>query len=69
MTHLLEQGYRNIGHISGPLEWWEARQINEEGWQGNNQVDPQTILLSPKLITRRSSLRRKEQEVNPSRVT
>jgi LacI family transcriptional regulator len=26
MTHLLEQGYRNIGHISGPLEWWEARQ-------------------------------------------
>jgi LacI family transcriptional regulator len=26
ITHLLEQGYRNIGHISGPLEWWEARQ-------------------------------------------
>jgi DNA-binding LacI/PurR family transcriptional regulator len=26
MTHLLEQGYRKIGHISGPLEWWEARQ-------------------------------------------
>jgi DNA-binding LacI/PurR family transcriptional regulator len=26
MTHLLEQGYRHIGHISGPLEWWEARQ-------------------------------------------
>jgi LacI family transcriptional regulator len=26
MAHLLEQGYRRIGHISGPLEWWEARQ-------------------------------------------
>ena len=26
MTHLLEQGYRNIGHITGPLDWWEARQ-------------------------------------------
>jgi DNA-binding LacI/PurR family transcriptional regulator len=25
-THLLEQGYRNIGHITGPLDWWEARQ-------------------------------------------
>ena len=26
MSHLLEQGYRHIGHISGPLDWWEARQ-------------------------------------------
>jgi LacI family transcriptional regulator len=26
MAHLFEQGYKNIGHISGPLEWWEARQ-------------------------------------------
>lgn len=26
VSHLLEQGYRNIGHISGPLDWWEARQ-------------------------------------------
>jgi LacI family transcriptional regulator len=26
MAHLLEQGYRKIGHISGPLDWWEARQ-------------------------------------------
>jgi LacI family transcriptional regulator len=25
MSHLLGQGYRNIGHISGPLDWWEAR--------------------------------------------
>jgi len=26
ISHLLEQGYRRIGHISGPLDWWEARQ-------------------------------------------
>ncbi len=24
--HLLDQGYRHIGHISGPLDWWEAKQ-------------------------------------------
>jgi LacI family transcriptional regulator len=26
IAHLLEQGYRSIGHICGPLDWWEARQ-------------------------------------------
>jgi LacI family transcriptional regulator len=31
MSHLFEQGYRKIGHISGPLEWWEARQ-RKEAW-------------------------------------
>jgi LacI family transcriptional regulator len=31
-SHLLEQGYRLIGHISGPLEWWEARQ-RCQAWQ------------------------------------
>ncbi len=30
--HLLEQGYRHIGHISGPLDWWEARQ-RKAGWR------------------------------------
>jgi DNA-binding LacI/PurR family transcriptional regulator len=30
--HLLEQGYRHIAHISGPLDWWEARQ-RKAGWQ------------------------------------
>ena len=25
MSHLLEQGYQRIGHISGPLDWWESR--------------------------------------------
>jgi len=26
VSHLLQQGYRHIGHITGPLDWWEARQ-------------------------------------------
>jgi DNA-binding LacI/PurR family transcriptional regulator len=30
--HLLDQGYRRIGHISGPLDWWEARQ-RKAAWQ------------------------------------
>jgi DNA-binding LacI/PurR family transcriptional regulator len=30
--HLCEQGYRHIGHIAGPLEWWEARQ-RMAGWR------------------------------------
>jgi LacI family transcriptional regulator len=25
MSHLFELGYQNIGHIAGPLSWWEAR--------------------------------------------
>ena len=29
--HLLQQGYRHVGHISGPLDWWEARQ-RQAGW-------------------------------------
>jgi LacI family transcriptional regulator len=32
MSHLLEQGYKNIGHISGPLDWWEARQ-RKKAWE------------------------------------
>lgn len=31
--HLLEQGYRHIGHVAGPLAWWEARQ-RKAGWHG-----------------------------------
>ena len=32
MSHLLEQGYRHIGHITGPLDWWEARQ-RTQAWK------------------------------------
>lgn len=30
--HLMDHGYRHIGHISGPLDWWEARQ-RKQAWQ------------------------------------
>jgi LacI family transcriptional regulator len=30
--HLIEQGCRHIGHISGPLDWWEAR-LRLQGWR------------------------------------
>jgi LacI family transcriptional regulator len=30
--HLLAQGYRHVGHISGPLDWWEARR-RMAGWR------------------------------------
>jgi len=30
--HLLQQGYRRIGHIAGPLAWWESRQ-RMAGWR------------------------------------
>ena len=26
VEHLLQQGYRRIGHVAGPLVWWEARE-------------------------------------------
>jgi LacI family transcriptional regulator len=31
-AHLLQQGYRHIGHVAGPLDWWEARQ-RLAGWR------------------------------------
>jgi LacI family transcriptional regulator len=30
--HLLSVGRRRIGHISGPMDWWESRQ-RMQGWQ------------------------------------
>jgi len=30
--HLISIGKKKIGHISGPLEWWEARQ-RKQGWR------------------------------------
>lgn len=32
MAHLIDQGYRQIGHISGPLDWWEARE-RKQAWR------------------------------------
>jgi len=30
--HLLDQGCKNIGHIAGPQDWWEAR-LRQQGWR------------------------------------
>jgi LacI family transcriptional regulator len=32
VRHLLDQGRQHIGHIAGPLAWWEARERNA-GWE------------------------------------
>ena len=45
MAHLLEQGYQHIGHITGPLDWWEARQrrvawkdsLKESGFEARDE--------------------------------
>jgi DNA-binding LacI/PurR family transcriptional regulator len=29
--HLLSRGFRRIAHLSGPLDWWELRQLMQ-GW-------------------------------------
>lgn len=29
--HLIEQGCKHVGHISGPLTWWESQQ-RKDGW-------------------------------------
>lgn len=49
--HLIEQGYRHIGHVSGPMDWWEAQQrkaawadvltetglhVNDDAWARGN---------------------------------
>jgi LacI family transcriptional regulator len=30
--HLLKNGYHRIGHISGPIDWWESRQ-RKSAWE------------------------------------
>lgn len=32
VEHLLQQGFRRIGHVAGPLVWWEARE-RKTAWQ------------------------------------
>jgi len=37
MQHLLDCGRKNIGHIAGPLDWWEARE-RKRGWHESLKV-------------------------------
>ncbi len=42
--HLIDNGYQNIGLISGPLDWWVARQ-RKSGWEHillKNHREPST---------------------------
>lgn len=32
VSHLLEQGYQHIGHVAGPMDWWEAQE-RMRGWK------------------------------------
>lgn len=32
MGHLLQKGHRRVGHIAGPMDWWEARQ-RQAAWK------------------------------------
>jgi LacI family transcriptional regulator len=32
MQHLLEKGRKRVGHISGPMSWWEAEE-RKRGWR------------------------------------
>jgi LacI family transcriptional regulator len=37
VEHLLEQGYRRVGVITGPRGWWEAQE-REAGWRATMQA-------------------------------
>ena len=64
MSHLIEQGYQHIGHISGPMDWWEARErkaawsdglkeasleVKEEQWVEGNWSSASAALAIEKL--------------------
>lgn len=40
--HLIQLGRKNIGHISGPLDWWEARQ-RKSGWEAAIQESGRNV--------------------------
>lgn len=46
VNHLIEQGYRSIGLVSGPLSWAEALQ-RKQGWQ--NALNSRGIIPDPLL--------------------
>jgi LacI family transcriptional regulator len=65
VSHLLEQGCQKIAHISGPLDWWEARQrlaawkdtlaeagleVNERHWVEGNWSSSSGALAIEKLF-------------------
>jgi LacI family transcriptional regulator len=43
--HLIEQGYAHIGHLAGPMDWWESRQ-RHAGWRDALSEAGRTVLDS-----------------------
>jgi DNA-binding LacI/PurR family transcriptional regulator len=65
--HLLDQGCHHIGHISGSLDWWEARlrlqgwrdtlekageQVTEQQWEQGNYSSASGAVAAEKLFAR-----------------
>lgn len=40
VSHLVENGYTSIAHISGPMDWWEARERFNAWWDVIHVADP-----------------------------
>jgi LacI family transcriptional regulator len=66
VSHLLEQGYHHVGHLTGPLDWWEARErkaawndvlkdakleVKDEHWAEGNWSSASGALAIEKLLT------------------
>ena len=66
MSHLLAQGYRHIAHLSGPLDWWEARrrkaawedvlteygmEVKPENWAEGNWSSSSAVPAFEKLLS------------------
>ena len=46
--HLLDCGRLNIGHISGPMDWWESQE-RYKGWRDtliNSGIDPEDRMIA-----------------------
>lgn len=47
-SHLIESGRKNIGHISGPMDWWESKQLYN-GWRDalkENGINPKENMVA-----------------------
>ena len=47
-SHLIESGRKNIGHISGPMDWWESKQ-RYNGWRDalkENGINPKENMVA-----------------------